>query len=122
MNTISVAALLGFVAVAMGAFGGHALKNTLSPDDLNIWEIGARYHFFHALAMLAVGLMIQQSVIAHKWLSAVPWAFGVGIVLFSGSLYLMALTQKKWLGAITPLGGLLFMAGWLLLTVAAWKR
>ena len=106
----SVAAVL---AVAVGAFGAHALRGRGGEDMLNTFEIGARYHMYHALALFAAAW------VASRWpgpaVSAAGWLFVVGIVLFSGSLYLLTLTGQRWLGAVTPLGGLCFLAGWLLL-------
>jgi len=116
---VIVAAASGFIAVAAGAFGAHALKARLSPDMLAVFETGARYQMFHALALLAVAW------VAARWPSraagASGWCFVAGTVLFSGSLYLLALTGARGLGAITPFGGVLFLAGWLLLGVAAWR-
>ena len=112
----SIAALL---AVTFGAFGAHALRDRLSPDLLAIFETGVRYHVYHALALLAA------SYAASRWPDgAAPlagWLFLAGIVLFSGSLYLLALTNTRWLGAITPLGGLAFIAGWAALAWTAWS-
>jgi uncharacterized membrane protein YgdD (TMEM256/DUF423 family) len=110
-------AVAGAVGVACGAFGAHGLKARVGPDLLAVFETGARYHLVHALALLAVGWA------ASRWpgafVSAAGWLFVVGILLFSGSLYLMTLTGARWLGAITPLGGLSFILGWLALAVAA---
>lgn len=110
--------LSGFIAVALGAFGAHGLKGRIGPDMLAIFEVGVRYQMYHALALLAVAW-------AHtRWpgtaLTAGGWLFVAGTVIFSGSLYLLSLTGIRWLGAITPLGGLAFMAGWLCLAWAAW--
>lgn len=95
-----------FLAVALGAFAAHGLKARLSPDMLTIWETGVRYQVYHALALLLLG--------ASRGPDRAGWCFLGGIVIFSGSLYLLALTGEKRLGAITPIGGLLFLAGWLL--------
>jgi uncharacterized membrane protein YgdD (TMEM256/DUF423 family) len=108
------------IAVAAGAFGAHGLKERISPDLLAVFEVGARYQMYHALALLATAWAYAQW---HNSLtSRAGWSFILGTILFSGSLYLMSLTGMKWLGAITPLGGLLFLVGWLLLAVGAWKR
>jgi uncharacterized membrane protein YgdD (TMEM256/DUF423 family) len=106
---LRLAALTGFFAVALGAFGAHGLKSTLEANGtLAVWQTGALYHLVHAVVLLALAL--RDSV------ARVPFAlFGVGIVIFSGSLYLLALTNVKWLGAITPLGGLCLLGGWLAL-------
>ncbi|QSQ18764.1 DUF423 domain-containing protein [Pyxidicoccus parkwayensis] len=114
-----VGAVNGFLSVAAGAFGAHALKARLPQDLLVIFETGARYHMYHALGLVAVGLLGQLR--PSPLLSGAGWAMLVGIVLFSGSLYALALSGVRVLGAITPLGGLGFLAGWLLLAVAAWR-
>lgn len=115
----SLGAGLALAAVAAGAFGAHALRARLAPDLLAVFETGARYHMYHALALLAVGWAAAQ------WpgtpVRAAGWLFVAGIVVFSGSLYLLALSGVRWLGAITPLGGLAFLAGWAALAWAAWS-
>jgi uncharacterized membrane protein YgdD (TMEM256/DUF423 family) len=109
----------GFIAVAAGAFGAHALKARLSVDMLTVFETGARYQMFHALALLLVAWA------STRWpgraIAASGWCFVAGTVLFSGSLYLLALTGVRGFGAVTPFGGVLFLAGWLLLAGAAWR-
>ena len=109
----------GLTAVALGAFAAHALKGRLTADLFEVFEVGARYHMYHALALLAVAWA------ATRWPgSATTWAgwlFVAGIVLFSGSLYALALTGIRPLGAITPLGGVCFLAAWLALAWAAWS-
>jgi uncharacterized membrane protein YgdD (TMEM256/DUF423 family) len=109
-----------FLSVAAGAFGAHALRARLAPDLLNIFETGARYHMYHSLGLIAIGLLSQSR--PDPLLNAAGWAMLVGIVLFSGSLYALALSGVRALGAITPLGGLGFLAGWLLLALAAWRQ
>ena len=105
--------IAGFVAVAFGAFGAHALRNKLSVDMLAVFETGVRYQMFHALALLVTAIAIARF---DGWVArAAGWCFLTGIVLFSGSLYALALTGVRTLGAITPLGGLAFLAGWALL-------
>jgi uncharacterized membrane protein YgdD (TMEM256/DUF423 family) len=117
---LRTAAILGALAVGLGAFGAHGLKERLSPEMLTIYEVGVRYHMYHALALLAVALAPQG-----LWSSAATttacWAWLVGILIFSGSLYALALTQVRWLGAITPIGGVAFIVGWIALAVAAGK-
>lgn len=109
MNFRSLAALLLAVAVALGAFGAHGLKDRLDAYAMGIWETAVFYHFIHALAILiAAGWQREDT-------SAACWLFTAGILLFSGSLYALALTRILTLGAITPLGGVCFIAGWLLL-------
>ena len=104
-----VGALAGFLAVAFGAFGAHALRSRLTPEMLGVFETGVRYQMYHALAIIAVGLMLSRT---GGWLySTAAWLFTAGIVFFSGSLYVLALTGVTTFGAITPIGGLLFLAG-----------
>lgn len=112
-------AISGFLGVALGAFGAHGLKARVPPDLLAVFETGVRYHLVHALALLAVAWA------AERWPGTAPGAAGAlflaGIVVFSGSLYLLVLTGQRWLGAITPIGGVCFLAGWLALAWAAWR-
>lgn len=112
-----VGAISAGVAVAAGAFGAHALRSRLSPTDLATFETGARYQMYHALALLAVGLVALRAPSAAA--TAAGWCFVIGTMLFSGSLYLLTLTGPRWLGAITPLGGVAFLAGWGALAMAA---
>ena len=121
LSWLFVGALNGFLSVAAGAFGAHALKARLGPDLLTVFETGARYHMYHALALVAVGLLsaLRAPALPTGLLNGAGWAFLVGLVLFSGSLYALALTGVRGLGAITPLGGLGFLTGWALLAVAA---
>lgn len=114
-----VGSLLALLAVAAGAFGAHALRERLSEDLLAVFETGARYHMYHALALLAAGWAVNQWSGAYA--TAAGWLFIVGIVIFSGSLYVLALTGVRWLGAITPIGGAAFLVGWLCLALAAWR-
>jgi len=113
----ALGALSALVAVAAGAFGAHALRNRLVPDMQGVYEIGARYHMYHALALLAAAWAVG------RWPGgpavAAGWLFVAGTLIFSGSLYLLALTGQRWLGAITPLGGLAFILGWAALAWAA---
>jgi len=112
-----VGSVAGFLAVALGAFGAHGLRARLSPEMLAVFETGVRYQMYHALAILIVGLVLGRF---DGWMiRTAAWAFTAGIVLFSGSLYLLALTGVTVLGAITPIGGLAFLVGWGLLAVAA---
>jgi uncharacterized membrane protein YgdD (TMEM256/DUF423 family) len=113
----SVSALL---AVLLGAFGAHALKNKLSADMLAIFQTGVQYHFYHALGLLAVGLVAKQ-IPESAALKYAGWLMFIGIVIFSGSLYLLSLTGTRWLGAITPIGGVAFIAAWTLLAFAIYK-
>jgi len=112
-------ALSAFIAVAAGAFGAHALRARLPADLLAVFETGARYQMYHALALLAVAWA------SNHWpgtpLRLAGWLFIGGTLLFSGSLYLLALTGARWLGAVTPLGGLLFLAGWAAVAIGVAK-
>lgn len=111
-------AISAALAVALGAFAAHGLRSRISPDALATFETGARYHMYHALALFAVAWACARWPSA--WTSAAGWSFVAGTVLFSGSLYLLAVTGLRALGAITPLGGLAFILGWLALAWAAW--
>ncbi len=108
----------GGLAVALGAFGAHALKARLTSDLLTTFETGVRYQMYHALALLAVAVAITRASDSGL-LNAAGWLFVAGTLLFSGSLYLLCLTGKRWLGAITPLGGLAFIAGWICLALVS---
>ena len=110
-------AVVGMLAVVLGAFGAHALRAKLAPDVLAIWNTAVQYHFWHALALLAIGIVAIHLPAsgALKWSG---WLMVAGIVVFSGSLYVLALTDARWLGAITPLGGTAFIVGWVLLAIA----
>jgi len=115
----ALGAMLAMIGVAAGAFGAHALKSRLTPDMLAVFEVGVRYQLVHALALLAVAWAIT------RWPGRAALYAGAlfiaGIVLFSGSLYLLALTGERSLGAITPFGGVAFLAGWACLAWAAWR-
>lgn len=122
-NTVSLfrtACIVCGLAVVLGAFGAHGLKDRLTPEMLAVFEVGVRYQFYHGLALLALTLAP-----ARMWTS--PWphracvAWIVGIAVFSGSLYLLSVTGQKWLGAITPLGGVAFILGWAFATMGAKK-
>jgi uncharacterized membrane protein YgdD (TMEM256/DUF423 family) len=115
----TLGAVSGLLAVAAGAFGAHALRARLSADLLAAFETGARYQMYHALALLLVAWA------ATRWpgppVRAAGWLFVAGTVIFSGSLYLLALTGARGFGAVTPVGGLAFLAGWLALTLGIWR-
>lgn len=114
-----IGSLSAFLAVALGAFAAHALKGRLDADLLVTFEVGVRYQMYHALALLAVGWAYTRWPGAA--LTAGGWLFVLGTVVFSGSLYALSLSGMRWLGAVTPFGGLALLAGWLCLAWAAWR-
>ena len=114
-----LAALGGFTGVALGAFAAHGLKARLSPEYLAVFQTGTHYQLIHSLALLAVALLILHT--PDRLLRASGTLFGFGILLFSGSLYLLTLTGVTAMGMLTPFGGLAFLGGWLCLGVAAWR-
>jgi uncharacterized membrane protein YgdD (TMEM256/DUF423 family) len=103
-------AINGFLAVALGAFGAHGLATRLSPGLLAVFHTGVDYHAMHALALLSIGLILRND--RHRAVVFAGWSFATGILIFSGSLYLLALTDARWLGAVTPVGGTAFLLGW----------
>lgn len=115
-----IAGLSGLLAVILGAFGAHGLKGKITPELLAAFQTGVQYQFYHTLALFLVALVLFRfpDVSLFHW---VGYAFVVGMVLFSGSLYAMAFGGPRWLGPITPLGGLCFMAGWLMMVIAVWR-
>ena len=115
-----IGALAGFVGVMFGAFGAHALRNRLSPDMLAVFETGVRYQMYHAFALLVVAVAAARF---DGWLvRAAGWAFSAGIVLFSGSLYLLALGAPRAFGLVTPFGGVSFIAAWVTLAIGVLTR
>jgi uncharacterized membrane protein YgdD (TMEM256/DUF423 family) len=114
-----IGAVAGALAVMLGAFGAHGLKARVSADDLAVFETGVRYHMYHALALLAVGWLAGRST--GSLVQIAGWLFVAGIAVFSGSLYALVLSGQRWLGAITPLGGLALIGGWSALAVAAFR-
>ncbi|NEP00541.1 MAG: DUF423 domain-containing protein [Symploca sp. SIO2E9] len=115
-----IAAIMAGFSVAAGAFATHALKAKLTERAIVIFETGARYQMYHALALLLVALLLSRPQAPQIPLIAAGSAFIIGIAIFSGSLYALSLTEIKWLGAITPLGGVAFILGWGCLAIAAW--
>lgn len=106
-----LASLNGFLAVSLGAFAAHALRERLTPELLNTFQTGVQYHMYHALALFGVGMLSLQFP-NNNLVRAAGFLFMLGIILFSGSLYTLSLTGVRWLGAITPLGGVAFLAAW----------
>lgn len=118
---LSLAAILGGLSVAAGAFGSHALREKMSERSLEIFDIGTRYQMYHALALLVVALLLSRIESPPPILLASGWLFIIGIVIFSGSLYALSLSGVKCLGAIAPIGGAALIAGWGALAFAAWS-
>lgn len=114
-----IGSLLGFLGVAFGAFGAHALKARLSPEMLTIFETGVRYQMYHVFALLTVGALGQ--LLPNSRLGVAGWLFCVGVLIFSGSLYTLSLSGVKAWGAVTPLGGVCLLAGWLVMAWSLWK-
>jgi uncharacterized membrane protein YgdD (TMEM256/DUF423 family) len=115
---LTIAAIFGGLSVAGGAFGAHALREKISERSLEIFDTGARYQMYHALALLLVAMLISRSENPPTTLLVSGWLFIIGVVIFSGSLYALSLTGIKSLGAVAPLGGLALMLGWAALAVA----
>ncbi|MBM7334554.1 MAG: DUF423 domain-containing protein [Alcanivorax sp.] len=111
-------ALNGALAVTLGAFGAHGLKNRVDAAMLDVWSTASQYHFYHALALLLVGLLARQ---AGAGAVTAGWILFAGTLVFSGSLYALVLSGQKWLGAITPLGGTALIVGWLWLAWSLWR-
>lgn len=117
---VSIASLSGLVSVVLGAFGAHGLKAKVTPERLDVWQTAAHYHLIHSVALLALcGLLAAYP---SATLQRAGWAFIVGILIFSGSLYTLVLTDIAVLGAITPLGGLAFMIGWACCAWFGWRE
>lgn len=116
---VILGSLAGALAVGLGAFGAHALRERLEPDALAVFDIAARYQMYHALALLAVGFLALR--VDNLAVRIAGIAFVVGIVLFSGSLYALALSGQRWLGMVTPIGGLALIGGWIALAIAAFR-
>jgi len=115
LHYFSIGAISGCVVVMLGAFGAHGLKDILDSYGKSIYDKAVLYQMFHTLAILALGII--EKVLPDVQLQLAGWAFLLGIVIFSGSLYILALTGIKWLGMITPIGGLLFIIGWIVLFI-----
>lgn len=119
-KAVALGAALAALGVAAGAFGAHGLESVATPDELETWKTAARYHQLHAVALVAINLaVVRLPEDVHRRLRGVTWAFVFGIAVFGGTLYGIGLGGPKWLGAITPLGGLGFIGGWAVLCVQA---
>ncbi len=116
---LAIASILGGLSVALGAFASHALKEKLTERALEIWKTGTQYQMYHVLALILVALLLTRTENPDPLLNTSGIAFIIGIALFSGSLYALSLSGIKWLGAITPLGGVAFIIGWGCLAVSA---
>lgn len=116
----SLGSINALLSVMLGAFAAHGLKSKLTPEMLEIFQTGVQYHFYHALGLLAVAL-IALHFPDSSWVKWSGWLMVAGILIFSGSLYLLSATGVKWLGAITPIGGTAFIAAWVLLTIGILK-
>ncbi|WP_299803518.1 DUF423 domain-containing protein [uncultured Shewanella sp.] len=115
-----LAALSGFIAVALGAFGAHGLKNVAPPELIAIFNLGVEYQFYHTFALIVVAF--SGHWIKSRLLDWAGYLFIAGMILFSGSLYLYALIGAKWTGPVTPMGGVCFLLGWLFIAVAVWRN
>ena len=118
---LALAGICMFVAVALGAFGAHALRGQLDLQMTAVWQTAVQYQAWHALALLGVGILLLHWP-GKRGLALAGWLFLAGIVLFAGSLYALALTGARGWGAVTPIGGVAFLAGWAVLTWTAWRR
>lgn len=118
---IAIAAIFGGLSVGSGAFASHALKEKLTENALKIWETGSKYQMYHALALLLVALLLAKAETSQISLIYSGIAFILGIFIFSGSLYALSLSGIKWLGAITPIGGVALLIGWGCLAISAWN-
>ena len=114
-----VGSISALIAVVLGAFGAHGLKGRLTTEMLNAFEVGVRYQMYHALALLAVAWALSRWPRAE--VTAAGWLFVAGTIIFSGSLYFLSLTGVRWIGAITPIGGVAFLLGWLSLVWGVWR-
>jgi len=117
---IIIGAIAGFLSVALGAFGAHGLKQSLSSELMAIYQTAVSYQIYHSLALILIALIFQHQ--QNNFIKAAGWIMLAGMLIFSGSLYLLTLTDTRWLGAITPLGGTLLLLSWLLLGLGVSKR
>lgn len=118
VSLLFVAAVLGVLGVGLGAFGAHGLRAKITPESLAVYQTGVQYHLIHTVAIVLAALLTDR-LAATNWVLLAGWFFFAGIIVFSGSLYILAISgQRRW-GAVTPIGGLLFLAGWALLAISA---
>jgi len=118
---VLLGSLSAFLGVALGAFGAHGLKTRVTPEMLTVWQTGVQYHLVHALGLVLIGILCELMP-GVSLIRNAGWMLLAGSVLFSGSLYIMVLSDIRALGMITPFGGLAFLIGWLLLAIAAWQK
>lgn len=118
---VVIGSLSAFLGVALGAFGAHGLKTKVTPEMLTVWQTGVQYHLVHAVGLLLIGILCQLMPEASLIRNA-GWLILAGTCLFSGSLYVMVLSDIRALGMITPLGGIAFLVGWFMVAVAAWQQ
>ncbi len=116
---VAIGALLGGLAVAAGAFGAHALEGRLSLERMDVYQTAARYQMYHALALVGVGILARTFTARPAGLAYAGWLFVAGVLVFCGTLYALAFGAPRWLGAVTPLGGVAFIGGWACLAWAA---
>ena len=116
-----LASLSAMTGVGLGAFGAHGLKNVLSPELLTVYQTGVTYQMWHALGLMGIALLHQQAA-ESKLINWAGWLMFIGIILFSGSLYLLAILNLKWIGIITPIGGVSFIMAWVLIAIFATKK
>lgn len=114
-----IASLLGFLGVATGAFGAHVLRDSLSLSQQEIFETAVRYHLYHTFALIVAAWALEKY--EQQYFVKAGWLFVAGVALFSGSLYILVITGQQWLGAVTPVGGLALLAGWLYLGAGFWR-
>ena len=117
---IKWSAIWGFLGVATGAFGAHGLRNIVSERDLETWNTGSRYVLVHAVVLLCIAILYH--IKPHVHLKRITWCFHAGCAIFGGSLWLLVLTSQRWLGAITPIGGMFFITGWVLIFLLPHKK
>lgn len=119
-NLIIIGAISGFLSISFGAFGAHAIKQWMSADLMSIYQTAVSYQIYHSLGLILIALVYQQQ--QHKLIKIAGWIMLAGIIIFSGSLYTLSLTDTRWLGAITPIGGTLLLFAWLLLGLGVSKK